>query len=344
VNESGSTADTPSGTKTVGVDWVGMSELVTFGETPVEFTPPGHRRLATTPETSVHVDGTESSAAVAATVLGGACTWVSKLPDSPLGRRVAGQLRRHGVDTEVAWADPDETRQGLVFRESGQPPRADGVWHDREGTAAATASPGDLPMDLVQEANAVFTGVSTPALSEQAATTTEAMLRAAHGSDATTAADLDYQPGLGSPERYRETLTDLLGHLDVLVANEDDAARVFEWSGQPRELAHTIAANYDLEVVVITRSQGAVALEDTPGTNVVHEREGIETDAVDATGQHAAFDGGFLQRFVVAGDVADALGYGVAAATLSRTEPGPLLTADRGEIERLVDRLGDSAR
>lgn len=319
--------------------------LVTFGETSLQFTPRGHERLARARETRVQAAGIESSAAVAANALGGESTWVSTLPDSPLGRQVVGQLREHGIDTAVTWTDPREARQGIVFRESGSPPRTDEVWYDRGNAAIASASPGDFPMDRIQGADVLFTGASTPALSEQAATTTAAVFRAAHGSGVTTALDVDYQPGFRSPERYREVVFDLVDHIDVLVTNEDHLEAVFDRSGKPRELANTIAAERDVETVVITRGgHGALALHDGPGTNVVHEREAVETAPVDAAGQHAAFSGGFLQRVVEGGDLAEALSYGVGTATFARSVPGPLLTADREEIERVVDSVREAGR
>ena len=322
-----------------------MTELVTFGETPLRFSPPGKQRLETAETMTVDADGTESNAAVAAQVLGAESTWVSKLPDSPLGRQVVGTLESHGIETAVTWADSSEYRQGLIFHESGHPPREAKGWHDRDGSATTTAKPGDLPMDRIQRADTVFTGLSTPALSRDAAETTKAMLRAAYGSGVTTAIDVDYQPGFADPEFMKDVLLELFEHLEVLVANEEKIRTVLDRSGKPRELANSVAAEYDLETVVITRSNhGAVALQDTPGTNVIHERETIDTDAVDQSGQHGAFSGGFLARYAEDGDISDALSYGVATATLARTIPGPLLTADRSEIDHIADDVIEASR
>ncbi|MFT4922503.1 MAG: 2-dehydro-3-deoxygluconokinase [Haloarculaceae archaeon] len=322
-----------------------MVELVTFGDASLQFVPHGHERLETAREARLHVAGTESGAAVAANALGGAPTWVSALPDSPLGRQVEGQLRQHGIDTAITWVDPGETRQGIVFRETGKPPREDEVWHDRENTPLTSASPGDFPMDRIQTADALFTGLSTPVLSEQAARTTAAMLRAAHGSGVTTAVDIDYQPGFRSAERYREVLHALVEHVDVLVVNQDHAREVLEESGQARELANVIAAEHDLEMIVITRGGcDAVVLHDTPGTNVMYEREAADIDPVDTTGQHAAFSGGFLRSLVAGDELAEALSYGVASAALSRTIPGPLLTATDDEVEHVVANVVESSR
>jgi 2-dehydro-3-deoxygluconokinase len=322
-----------------------MTELVTFGETPLRLSPPGKQRLENADTMTITADGTESNAAVAAGVLGADSTWVSKLPDSPLGRRIVAELESHGIETSVTWADSTDFRQGLIFHESGHPPREAKGWHDRDGSATATAKPGDLPMDRIQRADAAFTGLSTPALSRDAAETTKAMLRAAHGSGVTTAIHVDYQPGFADPEFLQDVLLELFEHLEVLVANEEKIRTVLDRSGKPRELANSIAAEYDLETVVITRSNhGAVALQDTPGTNIIHERETVDTEAVDQSGQHGAFSGGFLARYAEEGDISDALSYGVATATLARTVPGSLLTAEQSEVDHIVDDVIKASR
>ena len=322
-----------------------MTELVTFGETPLRLSPPGKQRLESADTMTVDADGTESNAAVTAQLLDVDSTWVSKLPESPLGRRIVAELEGHGIETDIVWADETDYRQGLVFHESGHPPRESRRWHDRSGSAVATAKPGDLPMDRIQTADAVFTGLTTPALSRDAAETTKAMLRAAHGSGVTTAIDVDYQPGFADPDFLQDVLLELFEHLEVLVANEEKIRTVLDRSGKPRELANSIAAEYDLETVVITRSKrGAVALQDTPGTNVIHERETIDTEPVDDSGQHGAFSGGFLATLADGGDLSEALSYGVATATLVRTVPGPLLTAKRREVDRVVDDVIQASR
>ncbi len=311
--------------------------LVTFGDSVLQLSPGSSERLAAARELQVRTGGIESGAATAATAVGADGTWVSNVPDSPLGRRAVGQLRQHGVEPAVTWIDRDDARQGLLFRESGHSPREETVRYDCEGTPVASANPGDLPMDRIQRAGSVFTGGSTAVLSEQAATTTEAMLRAARGSGVTTAVDVDYREGFRSPDEYQETLVGLVDHLDVLIAQERHAETVFDVDGRPREIAHGLAATFDLETVVVTRSDcGAVALRDSPGTNVVHQQNAPQVEAVDRTGRQAAFAGSLLARLADETPLQAALVEAVAAATLACTVPGPLLTVTGEEISNLA--------
>jgi 2-dehydro-3-deoxygluconokinase len=232
-----------------------------------------------------------------------------------------------------------------VFREAGHPPRNPQRWHDRDGTGAARADPSDLPMDLIQRAEIVFTGLTTPGLSKNAEATVKAMLRAAQGSGPMTALAVEYHDGLRPPAELRETLVSLLEPIDVLIGNEADIRTVLDRSGKPRELANSLAAEYDLDTVVVTRSDsGAVALQNTPATNIIHERETVEREPTDESGQTGAFAGGFLARLVDGAELAEALGYGLAATTLVQTVPGPFLTASRREIEAVVDDVIEASR
>jgi 2-dehydro-3-deoxygluconokinase len=309
-----------------------MTELVTFGETSLRLSPVDSERFETAGDLRMQVSGTESNVAVAAAALGADATWLSKLPDSPLGHRVERALHQHGIDTEIAWGEAG--RQGLVFTEHGPDPRAQRRIHDRGACAAATVTPGELPMDRVQGADATFVAGSTLALSGGIVETAEAVMRAA--GSGLVAMDLDYNPGLWTPEEARETLENVLDAVDVLVANEGQIQAVFDRSGEPRKLAHTVASEYDFETVVVTRSErGALAWHDS----VIHEQDGVEVEAVDTAGQHEAFTGAFLERVLSGAGADEALAYGVASGSLARTIPGAMTTISRPEVEDLAADL-----
>jgi 2-dehydro-3-deoxygluconokinase len=313
-----------------------MTDLVTFGETSLRLAPVGEERLETAEDIRMRVSGTESNVAVAASQLGTDAAWLSKLPATPLGHRVERAVREHGVETEIAWADPDDGRQSLLFAEEGPPPREQRRIEDRTEAAVATVTPGELPMNRIQAADATFVAGSTLSLSGSVVETAEAVLRAA--GSGMVAMDLDYRPGLWSPEAARETLDGVFDAVDVLVANEDQARTVFDRSGEPRELAHRIASDHDFELVVVTRSEfGALVWHDS----VIHEQAGRDVAAVDPSGQHEAFTGAFLDRILSGAGVDEALQYGVAAATVTRTLPGAMTTATSSEIESLAEDLAD---
>lgn len=310
-----------------------MTALVTFGETALRLSPPGRARLETTDRLELWATGAASNVAVAASRLGTDATWTSKLADTPLGRRAVSELRGHGITTDVTWADAEDGRQGLTFFERGSQPREEYVYDDRHGTAIESVAPGDLPMDEIQDAGAVFVSGEAVALSEAVAETAEAVLRATGG---LAVLGLDYRPDLWSAEAARETLTGLFPAADVLVTNVDEAETVTKLTGTPPEIAHQLGAEHGFETVVVTQGdRGGLVWHDA----TVHERDAVGTDPVETAGQHDAFTGAFLGRRLAGESIGDALDHGVAAAALTRTIPGPVPAVDRQEVSRVAESL-----
>jgi 2-dehydro-3-deoxygluconokinase len=311
-----------------------MNELVTFGETMLRLSPPRGERLERTRQLDVHPGGAESNVAVAAARLGADAVWLSKLPDSPLGRRVVSELRSHGVRTGIVWADPDETRMGTYYVEYGGKPRGTNVIYDRADAAVTTTTASELPSKAIREAAVFYTSGITPALSDQLAETTERVLKAAQKGDATTTFDLNYRSKLWSPEEARAGYESLFPHVDVLIAAQRDVEEVLGREGDAVDLAHGLATDFDFETVVVTRGDaGSLALHD----GEIHEQDVYDSDTVDAIGTGDAFVGGFLAKRLDGGDVPDALEYGAATASLKRTVDGDLAVVTQAEVESVVD-------
>lgn len=317
-----------------------MGQLVTFGETPLRLSPPANQRLERAREARLHADGIESNAAVAADMLGTYAVWASVLPDSPLGRRVRSQVDAQGVQTDVTWMDADEYRQGLVFGESARAPRESTRLHDRAGTPIAAASPSDFPMHRIQDAEMLLSGVNTAVLSQDSAESATALLRAGSGAGATTVVALEYAAGLGSPEVYRGVFEELASHADVVFGKERDIRQALGLSGRWRDLASHLTVEYGLDIAVVFRpGYGAVTMEDSDRANLVHEREGIDVEPVDTTGEYGAVVGGFCDAMLDGDDTTKALDTGLAAGALTRSIEGPFLTATDAELERALDQV-----
>lgn len=322
-----------------------MVDLVTFGETPLRISPLGDERIEQTTQTRLQADGSESNVAVAAAELGSDTLWLSKLPDNAVGQNVVRQIASTGVDTAVAWSEDPVHRQGIMFHESGVEPREPRNWHDRRETAAETAEPADFPMDTVQQAEVVCSSLSTAVLSTQARETTKALFRASGGSGAVTALQFDYTPGLADDLDFREAFETLSDQTDLLVADEEAVRTVLDERGGARELTNTLSAVYDLQIVVVRQSEGgAVALHDTPGTNVIHERETVDTESVDPSGRQSVFTGALLHELIQGSDAARSLSYAVAAAAVAETIPGPFLSTSAEEMAAVVDRVVENSQ
>ncbi|RDZ43811.1 2-keto-3-deoxygluconate kinase [Haloferax sp. Atlit-19N] len=314
-----------------------MTALVTFGETMLRLSPPRGERLETTRELEVQAGGAESNVAVAATRLGGDAAWFSKLPDSPLGRRIVGELRSHGVDTDgVVWTD--DARQGVYYLEHGASPRPTNVVYDRADAAVTTLETGETDLDAVRDAEVCYTSGITPALSETLRETTADVLDAAQDAGTTTAFDLNYRTKLWSPEEAAEGYRALLGSVDLLFAAERDAATVLGRDGDAESVARGLAEDYGIETVVVTRGEkGSLAVSG----GAVSEQGVYEAETRDAIGTGDAFVGGYLAKHLDGGSVAESLQWASATASLKRTVDGDIAVVNPEDVERVVADEGD---
>jgi 2-dehydro-3-deoxygluconokinase len=312
-----------------------MIDLVTFGETMLRLSPPSGDRLETATALEFRTAGAESNVAIAAARLGASSVWLSKLPDSPLGRRVTNEIRQHGVEPRIQW--DDEARQGAYYIEHGSTPRPTTVIYDRADAAITTARPTDRYREAIQDATVFYTSGITPALSETLEETTRELLATAQQAETTTVFDLNYRSKLWSTDEARRTYESLFEDIDILVAAERDVHNVLDRQGKAEELADGLAVDFDFETVIITRGEeGALAVHD--GTT--YEQPAFETDTVDAIGTGDAFVGGYLVRHIAGDSVSEALSYAAATAALKRTIEGDLAVVTPDEVEGVLEKEG----
>ncbi len=313
------------------VDGSGPPSLVTVGETMLRYTPTADERLETADEFAVHVGGAESNVAVAAARLGLDSAWLSRLPDSPLARRIPARLRQHGVDPLVDWTDSG--RVGTYYLEPGGKSRTASVTYDRGGTPIRDATPADLATERVTAADALHVTGITPALSETLAETTAELLGLAERNGTTRVFDVNYRGKLWSPAEARETLSPLLDAVDVLVVADRDAATVFDAEGDAGTVAREFAAGHDIDLVIVTEgAAGATALLE----GETYSQPTFEAADRYPVGTGDAFVGGFLSSHLRGEALDRALAVGAATAALKREIPGDLATVDRADVDGLL--------
>jgi len=294
----------------------------------LRFSPPRGRRIEVADVLDCRIGGAESNVAVAAARLGIDASWMSKVPDSVLGRRVVSALRAQDVEPAVVWSE--EGRQGLYFIEPAGPPRGTNVVYDRSHTAVATARPNELDTDLVADAEVFFTTGITPALSERLFETTEALLN----HSAFSGFDLNYRGKLWSRAEAKDGYEALLPSVDLLFAPAEDVHGILEVAGSPAEMAETLRTRYDCETVVVTcGADGAVA---RTATDTI-EQSTFEAETFDPIGTGDAFVGGYLARHLRGASVAESLRYAAATAALKRTIDGDLALISEREVESVID-------
>jgi 2-dehydro-3-deoxygluconokinase len=127
-----------------------------------------------------------------------------------------------------------EGRLGIYFLETGANQRSSNVLYDRAGSAIALAAPEEYAFDAALEGISWLhlTGI-TPALSENACLSTLELANRAKTRGLTVSCDLNFRKklwnwrsGTSAKDLARECMSRLLPSVDLVIANEEDAADV----------------------------------------------------------------------------------------------------------------------
>ena len=201
-------------------------KVVTFGEIMMRLNPEGYRRFVQAEKFEVSYAGGEANVAVSLANYGVDAAFVTKLPENPLGIAARNEVRRFGVDTScIGWGGP---RLGIYFAEKGASQRASKVVYDRAGSSIALAKRGDFDWAKILKGAKWFhfTGI-TPALGGECPAICLDALKYCKAHRITVSCDLNYRGKLWTKAEAGKCMAKLVPYVDVLIANEADAADVF---------------------------------------------------------------------------------------------------------------------
>lgn len=306
-------------------------ELVTIGETMLRLTAPPGFGLENAPHFLVHTAGAESNVAVMLSRFGHRTGWVSKLVNDALGRRIAHDIRAHGVDTSrVVWVPAGKT--GSYYLELPLKPRTGRVIYDRSGSAASQLGVEDVDWEYVESARAIHLTGITPALSPNCQAVVAEALARARRRGALISFDVNYRSRLWPSERAAHTISELLAAgLSVLFCTADDASTLFGATGPAAQAASRLKHLFPCDVAVVTSGDRCAAVTSEKS----FEAEGYPIEALDRVGSGDAFAAGFLHGYLQ-GDVGAGLQYGMALAALKHTFFGDVPWIGPVEAQALI--------
>ncbi len=354
--------------------------IVTFGEIMARLSTPGFERFrqALPGELEVTFGGAEANVSASIALLGGKARFLTALPQHAIADACVATLEGLGVDTAQIHRTK-EGRLGLYFLESGANQRPSNVIYDRAGSSISLTPPEDYDWQAVLSGACWLhtTGI-TAALSRMAADAVLSAVQRAKAAGLTVSCDLNFRKKLWSWEPNtaprllaEQTMRTILPFVDVLIANEEDAADVLGIhaaetdvaSGKVAhdkypEVARLIVAQFpNLSKVAITLRESLSAshnnwgamLYDTasdqahfaPLKDEVYEPYQIK-NIVDRVGGGDSFGAALVFALTTPEFSAppQALAFAVAASCLAHSIPGDINYVSRSEVEALMKGSG----
>lgn len=202
-----------------------MKPVVGFGDFMLRLNPEGYLKFIQADRFMVNYTGAEANVCTALSYMGVPTRFVTKLPEHAIGDCAIANLRKFNVGTDFIARGGE--RLGLFYAEKGASQRPSKIVYDRKYSAFTSCTTADFDWDQILEGagHFHFTGI-TPALGENVAAVCEQACRATKKRGITVSCDLNYRKNLWTREQAKATMAGLLRYVDVLIANEEDAADV----------------------------------------------------------------------------------------------------------------------
>lgn len=330
-----------------------MKKAVTFGEIMMRLQTYNYQRYIQATGFELVYGGGEANVAVSLANFGIDAAFVTKLPKNPIGDACLAEIRKHGVDTSKIARGGE--RLGIYFCEKGASQRASNVVYDRAHSSISTANADDFNWDEIFEGVEWFhfTGI-TPAISDSAAELCLEACKKAKDYNVKVSCDLNFRKKLWTSEKACKIMSGLMPYVDVAIANEEDAEKVFGikasatdvTSGEInhegyKDVAKQLADKFGFEHVAITlresysasRNGWSAMLYD--GKDYYFSKK-YDINIVDRVGGGDSFGAGLIYSLMTGKTPEDAINFAVAASCLKHTIEGDFNLVSVNEVETLM--------
>ncbi|MFV0254870.1 MAG: PfkB family carbohydrate kinase [Erysipelotrichaceae bacterium] len=328
-------------------------KIVTFGEIMLRLAPKGYYRFNQENSFEATYGGGEANVAVSLANYGLQASFVTKLPNHAIGMGAIKDLRAQGVDTTKITLGGE--RVGIYFLEKGASQRASQVIYDRAYSAIALASLEDFDFDeIFKDADWFhFTGI-TPALGGDLPKICEAACKAAKANNVTISCDLNYRKKLWSTKEAQMVMSKLAQYIDVCIANEEDAEKVFGISATTTditsgeinhqgyiEVAKQLQEKYGFAKVAITLRESISANDNNWSAmlytdNQAYFSKRYSLHIVDRVGGGDSFAGGLIYSLLQNFDNQKTIEFASAASALKHSIEGDYNRVSVTEVETLL--------
>ena len=330
-----------------------MARVVTFGEIMLRLAPEGYLRYVQADRFEATYGGAEANVAVSLANFGIDASFVTKLPEHQIGDAAINALRKYGVDTKQIVRGGE--RIGIYYMEKGASQRPSLVIYDRAHSSIQEASVEDFDWkNVFSDAEWFhFTGI-TPALGPDVAHICMMACEEAKKQGLKVSCDLNYRKKLWSKEEAGKTMRQLMQYVDVVIANEEDAADVFGITADNCDIisgridkagymavAEQLLSRFGLDKVAITLRQSISASDNKwsallyDGKEFYQSRE-YDIHIVDRVGGGDSFGAGLIYSQLCGYNGQDSIEFAVAASCLKHSIEGDFNQVTADEVWKLA--------
>ncbi len=334
-----------------------MSKIITFGEIMLRLAPNGYYRFFQEDQLQATFGGGEANVAVSLANFGEDVSYVTKLPENPIGDACIRNLRSFNVNTENIIRGGE--RIGIYFLEKGASQRGSVCIYDRAHSSISEANIEDFNWDKIFEGAEWFhfTGI-TPALGSNLVDICIQACKKAKEKGITISCDLNYRSKLWTKAEANQAMTELCKYVDVCIANEEDAKDVFGIQAENtdvskgkldkeayKSVARQLMDRFSFNKVAITLRTSISASDNDwlgmlyDGKSYFFSRE-YKLHIVDRVGGGDSFGAGLIYSLVNDYDMQSTIDFAVAASALKHSIEGDFNRVTVSEVIKLAEGNG----
>ena len=328
-------------------------KFVCFGEIMARLNPEGYLRFTQANHLELSYAGGEANVAVSLSNYGKNASFVTKLPVNDMAKSAVMSLKSQGVDvSDIVYGGE---RLGIYFVEKGASQRPSKVIYDRKYSSIATAEENNFDWEKIFAGASWFhfTGI-TPALGDNVADICEVACKTAKKMGLTVSCDLNYRKNLWSSQKAGEVMGRLMQYVDLCIANEEDAEKVFGIkadntditggelsSDEYMQVAKTLAESYNIGKVAITL-RGSISASDNNWAGMLYNNgecyfsKNYLIHIVDRVGGGDSFGGGLIYALSEGYTPQQAIEFAVAASCLKHTIEQDFNQVTVNEVKQLM--------
>lgn len=196
-------------------------KVVTFGEIMLRLKTPENLRILQAQDFEASYGGAEANVAVSLAMLEDSVSFVTKLPDNPVGLAAHNEIRRFGVDT--SGIRKGGVRLGIYYFEKGTNIRPANVVYDRAYSSFAQADAEEFVWEeLLKDADIFYFSGVTPAVSENIEKAVLEALKYCRAHEIQVVCDLNYRGKMWSTQKAQKVMKKFMNYVTLCIANDED--------------------------------------------------------------------------------------------------------------------------
>lgn len=196
-------------------------KILTFGEIMLRLKTPEHLRIIQSQNFEASYGGAEANVAVSLAMLEDTVSFLTKVPDNPVGMAALKEIRGYGVNTDLVLKGGKCL--GIYYFEKGSNIRQTNVVYDREYSALSMAEPEEFCWEsLLPDVDIFYFSGVTPAISEKIEIAVTEALKYCKEHNIQVVCDLNYRSKMWSTEKAQSVMKKLMHYVDLCIANDED--------------------------------------------------------------------------------------------------------------------------